>query len=136
MKSDNVIKHKIIEVEGNILPSVSYNGYNPHLDYHIYCDAEGVVYEVDCFDYATKYVSDTIIHKPINRDTDIINIVVLNDHILRCGNTHYTIVLEAIQGVNRLLYRNINLNDKLTQMGYKYGFSTKYTVMNYEQHSI
>lgn len=132
MKSDNVIKHKIIEVEGNTLPSVSYNGYNPHIDYHIYCDVEGVVYEVDCFDYATKYVSNTIIHKPINRDNDIINIVVLNDRILRCGKTQYTIVLEAIQGLNRLLYRNINLNDKLTQMGYKYGFSTKYTVMNDE----
>ena len=128
MKSDNVIKHKIIEVEGTKVPSVSYDGYKPHIDYHIYCDAEGIVYEVDCIDYATKCVSNTIIHKSINRDTDIINIVVLKDDIIRCGNTHYTIVLEAIQGVNRLLYRNINLNDKLTQMGYKYGFSTKYKI--------
>lgn len=130
MKLDNVIKHKIIEVEGTIVPSVSYDGYKPHIDYHIYCDAEGVVYEVDCIDYATKYVSDTIIHKPINRDKDIINIVVLNDRILRCGKTQYTIVLEAIQGLNRLLNRNINLKDKLTQIGCKYGFSTKYNVIN------
>jgi hypothetical protein len=130
MKLDNVIKHKIIEVEGTIVPSVSYDGYKPHIDYHIYCDTEGVVYEVDCIDYATKYVSDTIIHKPINRDADIINMVVLNDDIIRCGNTHYTIVLEAIQGLNKLLNRNINLKDKLTQTGYKYGFSTKYKIID------
>lgn len=132
-KFDKCVKYKIIEVEGTSVPSISYDNYKPYIDYHIYCDSDGNVYKVDCLDYAVRYTIDKgqykIIHKAINHSTDIVNLIVLKDDIIRCGRTKYMTVITALNDLNSLFVRNINLENKIIEMGYKYGFSTTYKKM-------
>ena len=131
-KFDNYVIHKIIEVEGIKVPSISYGRYKPYIDYLIYCDSDGDVYKIECHDYAGKYSyikgANVLGHKPIDYTNDIVNMIVLKDDVLRGGRTHYLTIIAALRELNNLLRKNINLQDKLTEMGCKYGFSTNYII--------
>lgn len=131
-KFDNYVKHKIIEVEGIEVPSISYDGYKPYVDWLIYCDADNDVYRVDCIDYAARCVvekrQNVVVHAPIDHTNNIINVVILKDDILKGGRTKSKTILEHLKSLYPVFNRNTNLKDKVLQMGSKYGFSTNYII--------
>ena len=131
-KFDNYVKHKIIEVEGIKVPSISYDGYKPYVDWYIYCDADNDVYRVDCIDYAAKWIvekrQNIVVHTPIDHTNNIVNVVILKDDIIRCGRTKSKAILEHLETLYSTFYRNTNLKDKVLQMGSKYGLSTNYII--------
>lgn len=133
VKFDNCVKYKIVEVEGTTVPSISYDKYNPYIDFIIYSDSDGDVYKVDCNDHAVKYTiikgQQVATHMPINFESNIVNMIILKDDIIRCGRTNYMTVINALRELNKLLNRNINLEEKVIEMGYKYGFSTTYKII-------
>lgn len=132
-QSEVYFKHKIIDIEGETkapLDSIKSN----YIDFYLYVDSQGDVYKMVCYDFAAKYTIikgvERLGHRLIDKENHCVNIVVVHDSIYRCGRTHFNTVIEAIRGLYNDFRRNTNMDDKVSQMGLKYGFSTEYKIKN------
>lgn len=130
---DSVIKYQILDVNGGQNVPLNSNRSN-YVDFHVYCDPDDSVFKMVCYDFAGKRTIikgvESLGHKPIDKEIHVINIVIIRDNVYRCGRTHFNVVIESILKLCKDFWRSINMEDKVIQMGFKYGFSTEYKIMN------
>lgn len=107
-----------------------------YVDYYIYCDPVGFVISMTCRDNAACYnykknkdknIVQTVVRRPIDYNTDRINIVIITTDRCDLGFTNYKTVVDWIKSSGSLYMTKYGiLRERLLDVGKQYGFNIKY----------
>lgn len=105
-----------------------------YMDFYLYCDSDGYIYKLVCKDFAVKYNFikgvESLGHKAIDFDRDVINIIVIKDKYEYKYKMHYLTFISLIEDLKLELKRNINMKEKVLKWANKGGFEAFYNIMN------